>query len=589
MSESQCHRSIIERFTKMTTFNLRNQNRKYLCFRYFITALVLIALISLIILVVRPSFLDKIQIHSHTDKNAKIEAKKLSQEKYIDSNKSVTNSLTEPTVNLEEDSSIIVSTKSGKIRGKTQNVLGVKVDTFLGVPYASPPTGKLRFRRTVAVKPWKNILNATRLPPACVQPEYTQKLFPLKILQWDMSEDCLYMNIWSPVTNETNLPVMVWIHGGFFTIGSVGVDEYDGSVLASYGNVIVVSIQYRLGLFGFLDLETDEIGGNMGLWDQAMALKWINQNIKYFGGNPDCVTMFGQSAGGISTGIHMMHPETKHLFKRVIFQSGSPMLLNQVYSRGPKIAEQFARIIGCLPEGTDIDDAIDMIVKCIDNQTFEKISMAQQEMVKDNPVPFLPTLPSEYSETFPTENNENITFEQKEFMIGFNKDEGTLMLHLSYPKIYTRKTVPKINTLEEARNSITKMVVDGGFPEIQAKSMASILLNGNTTDTPENWARKIGSVLGDIMFVCPSIRFADRFSSLNRVVYMYILTHRSQNTVWGKWMGVTHNDELNYVFGVPLRYPNKFDGEDINLSKRLIKTWTHFAKTGYEFISESLA
>ncbi|CAG2165402.1 unnamed protein product [Oppiella nova] len=501
----------------MTTFNLKNQNRKSLFFRYIIGGLVLV-----------PS----------------------------------------------EEHSTIVSTKSGKIRGKINDVLGVKVNTFLGIPYGKEPTGRLRFRRTHPVRPWTNTFDATRLPPACIQSEYTQRLFPVKILNWQISEDCLYMNIWSPVTNETSLPVMVWIHGGMFTIGSVGVDEYDGSVLASFGNVVVVSIQYRLGLFGFLDLENDEIPGNMGLYDQAMALKWINENIANFGGDPNLVTLFGQSAGGISIGMHMMAPQTKDLFKRVILQSGSPMLLNQVFTRGQKTAEAFVRKIDCFPEGTDIYDSLEMVVRCIDNTKLKKINDAQQAMVTNNPVPFLPTIPSEYIESFPTEDNENITFNQKEFLIGFNRDEGSLILHLSYPKNYTRTTVPTINTLEEARDTIIRMAVDGGFPETQAKSMASVLLNGNETDTPENWARKIGAVFGDIMFICPTARFADKFSALNSTVYM------PQSSVWGKWMGVTHHDELNFVFGVPLRYPNMFDGEDINFSKRLMKTWTHFARTG---------
>ena len=568
----------------MTTFNLKNQNRKYLYFRYVISALVLIALISGIILVFKPSYLDQIRQNLSADKNvSQSDSSKPKQQKLITKDNSAVNSvksITESKTNSEEDNSIIVLTKSGKIRGKTLDVLGTKVNTFLGIPYGEPPTGKLRFRHTVPVKSWNDVRNATRLPPACIQPEYTQKLFPVKILQWDMSEDCLFMNIWSPITNETSLPVMVWIHGGMFTIGSVGVDEYDGSVLATFGNVIVVSIQYRLGIFGFLDLETDEIPGNMGIWDQAMALKWINQNIANFGGDPNSVTLFGQSAGGISIGLHMMSPETKHLFKRAIFQSGSPMLLNQVYGRGHKIAQHFSQLVGCLPQGTDLDDSLEMVVKCIDNMRFKKISDAQQEMVKGNPVPFLPTIPSDYVESFPTENNENITYEQKEILIGFNKDEGSLILHLAYPKNYTRNSVPIINTLVEARDAITRMSVDGGFPEVQARSMASILLNGNATETPETWARKIGSVFGDIMFVCPSARMADRFYSLNKTTYMYIFTHRSQSSVWGKWMGVTHHDEIYYVMGFPLRYPNMYDGEDINLSKRIMKTWTHFARTG---------
>ncbi|CAG2119882.1 unnamed protein product [Medioppia subpectinata] len=278
--------------------------------------------------------------------------------------------------------------------------------------------------------------------------------------------------------------------------------------------------------------------------------------------------------------MHMMAPHTKNLFKRAILQSGSPMLLSQVYTRGQKTAEEFVSKIGCLPEGTDIYDGVELIVRCIDSTPLKKISDAQQAMVVNNPVPFLPTIPSEYIDTFPTQDNENITVEQKEFLVGFNRDEGSVILHLAYPKEYTRQTVPAMTTLEEARNAMVKMAVDGGFPESQAKSMATVLLNGNETDTPENWARKIGAVFGDIMFICPTATFADKMSAQNRTVYLYELTHRSHSSVWGQWMGVTHHDELNYVFGVPLRYPNMFDGEDINFSKRLMKTWTHFARTG---------
>ena len=376
---------------KMTTFNLKNQNRKYLYFRYVISALVLVALIAGIILVFKPSFFDQIKQKLSEDKNIsqnqnQTQTPKPKQQKFITKGSVGVNSVTDSKVidtNADsEENSIIVSTLSGKLRGKTHDVLGIKVNTFLGIPYGEPPTGKLRFRHTVPVKSWSNVRNATRLPPACIQPEYTQKLFPIKILEWNVSEDCLYMNIWSPVTNETSLPVMVWIHGGMFTIGSIGIDEYDGSVLASYGNVVVVSIQYRLGLLGFLDFETDEIPGNMGLWDQSMAIKWVNKNIANFGGDPNLVTLFGTSAGGISIGLHMMSPETKNLFKRVILQSGSSMLLSQVFGRGPKLAEQFSNMVGCLPEGTDLFDSVEMVTKCVDNMKFKKISEVQQEMVK---------------------------------------------------------------------------------------------------------------------------------------------------------------------------------------------------------------
>ena len=162
-------------------------------------------------------------------------------------------------------------------------------------------------------------------------------------------------------------------------------------------------------------------------------------------------------------------------------------------------------------------------------------------------MPFLPTIPSDYVEYFPTENNENITYDgQKDILVGFNKDDGSLILHLAYPQIYTRTTVPTINTLDEARDALVRMTVDGGFPETQARSMASLLLNGNATDTPEHWARKMGSVFGDIMFVCPSARFAEKMSSLNKTVYMYIFTHRSQSSVWGEMDG-SHTSRRNQL------------------------------------------
>src|SRR6218665_2823023 len=226
---------------------------------------------------------------------------------------------------------ITVNTATGPLEGFVQNFSETKLATFLGVPYARPPVGKLRFRPTEPVEPWTLVRNAHSLPPPCIQPAYTQKLFPVHILSENISEDCLYLNIWSPLsvsgkvaTNATRKSVIVFIHCGLFTIGSIGVDEYDGKALSALGDVIVVTIQYRLGVYGFLDLDHDLVPGNMGLLDQLQALKWIGQNIVHFGGDPNSVTLFGTSAGAISIGCHMFSPRASPLFHRVILQSGSP-------------------------------------------------------------------------------------------------------------------------------------------------------------------------------------------------------------------------------------------------------------------------
>lgn len=253
---------------------------------------------------------------------------------------------------------------------------------------------------------------------------------------------------------------------------------------------------------------------------------------------------------------------------------------NQVYSRAEEVANKFAEKVGCLPNITFVADAPLMVAKCIETKPLSSLMSVQQEMVKDNPVPFLPTIPSSYIQFFPDDEYNNSEAFQKEFLIGFNEEEGNLILHLSYPKNFTRTTVPSISTLEKARDTMVQMAIDGGFPEFQSRTMASILLRGNETDSAENFARKIGTVFGDMMFVCPTLKFADIQAKANKTIFMYVFGQRAHNSVWGSWMGVTHHDEINFVFGMPLRYPNIFHGTDIDLSKRVIQAWTHFAKTG---------
>jgi carboxylesterase type B len=147
-------------------------------------------------------------------------------------------------------------------------------------------------------------------------------------LDTNVSEDCLYLNIYAPISSQLqpNRTVMVWIHGGSFSSGSISIPFYDGSVLAANNDVIVVSINYRLGIFGFLYADETDMSGNYGLYDQVLALKWIKNNIKSFGGNPNNIVIFGESAGGISIGYHMISPLSEGLFSRAILQSGNAVL-----------------------------------------------------------------------------------------------------------------------------------------------------------------------------------------------------------------------------------------------------------------------
>ena len=220
---------------------------------------------------------------------------------------------------------VIVETSQGKLLGVTVG----KVNVFKGIPYAVPPVGIRRWKTAEATRGWPGIRTAMNFGPECMQPHRsgdTEKSFWYRP-DAPMSEDCLYLNVWSAGESKEKRPVMVWIHGGGLLNGSGSLPIYDGTALSRKG-VVVVTINYRLGVFGFLahpELTKESIhnsSGNYGLTDQIQALKWVQKNIAAFGGDPDNVTLFGESAGGFSVVFHLATPLTKGLFHRAIVQSG---------------------------------------------------------------------------------------------------------------------------------------------------------------------------------------------------------------------------------------------------------------------------
>lgn len=213
----------------------------------------------------------------------------------------------------------VVSTKTGKIRGMRKRSNGHCLDVYYGIPFAKPPVGDLRFKTTVPLGKWSGILNATQKPPACPQVPFDVEYLDKESVQ---SEDCLYLNIWAPC-NKTKKAVMFWIYGGNFWQGSGSMSVYDGSEMASRGDVIIVTTNYRVGIFGFATSNTKDAPGNAGMYDQAEALKWVRDNIENFGGNASCITLFGESAGSIAISMHTVSPITSNLFHRAITESGS--------------------------------------------------------------------------------------------------------------------------------------------------------------------------------------------------------------------------------------------------------------------------
>src|ERR1700688_187397 len=217
-----------------------------------------------------------------------------------------------------------VRTGTGVVAG-TKSVDG-KVVIFKGMPFAAPPVGELRWKEPQPVSPWKGVRKATEFGARCMQARIFEDMV---FRDAGPSEDCLYLNVWTPgVSAKTKLPVMVWIYGGGFRAGSASEPRQDGESLAHKG-VVIVSMNYRLGIFGFFSHPglTAESGhhasGNYGLMDQAAALKWVHENIAAFGGDPNEVTIFGESAGSFSVSALMASPLSKGLIRAAIGESGA--------------------------------------------------------------------------------------------------------------------------------------------------------------------------------------------------------------------------------------------------------------------------
>jgi para-nitrobenzyl esterase len=224
---------------------------------------------------------------------------------------------------------------TGLIADVAPDVSGVRV--FKGIPYASPPVGDLRWKRPVPAKPWDEVRKAEEWGPRCMQ---SNRLGDIDPLNKRMEEDCLYLNVWTPARSSSEkLPVMLWIYGGSNNVGAGSQPDYDGANLAKKG-VVVVTINYRLDVFGFLAHPelTAESGtnssGNYGLLDQIAALQWVQRNISAFGGDPGSVTVFGESAGAFDISLLMVSPLAKGLFARAIGESGGA--LTPIPAFGPK-------------------------------------------------------------------------------------------------------------------------------------------------------------------------------------------------------------------------------------------------------------
>jgi para-nitrobenzyl esterase len=436
-----------------------------------------------------------------------------------------------------------VSVEGGSVQGAVEDGLTV----YRGIPFAAPPVGDLRWKPPQPVKPWAGVLQANQFAKACFQSSAAIPMLDLPAIE--VSEDCLYLNVWTPAKSAAEkLPVMVWIHGGGFFGGATLYDLYSGEELAQMG-VVYVSLTYRLGKFGFLahpELSAEspnKVSGNYGLLDQIAGLQWVRNNIAAFGGDPDNVTIFGESAGGISVAALASSPLAQGLFHRAISQSGGFLGLPgegplQSLAAAEQSGLEFAKSVAAAALADLRKIAADDIYKAsregwpiIDGYVIPDEQYKLYQAGRYNDVPIL---------------------------TGTNSNEGGL---------FSRPTTP-----EQHKADIERRFGD----------YAGAVLKLYPGATPEQAAKSAGDIMRDTTFAWPTWAWARLQSQTGQsAAYLYFFD-QSLPAATGAPVtaGANHGAEMPYMFKHLRQRKTPWRPEDYQLSEAMAHYWVNFARSG---------
>ncbi len=417
-----------------------------------------------------------------------------------------------------------VRTRQGVVRGSM--VEGVA--TFKGIPYAAPPFGSNRFQPPRPAEPWDGVREASSYGPTVPKPPYFPPFDVLLAEPVIEGEDCLNLNIWSPDLGRVGLPVMVWIHGGAFTNGSSAVPDYDGSRFARDG-VVCVTINYRLGVDGFLYLGDES--ANLGLLDQVAALVWVQENIAAFGGDPQNVTIFGESAGGMSVATLLSMPRAAGLFRRAIAQSGAGHhVLSPSTARG--IGQYLAEKLGVEPNreamaAVPIDRLVQAQVK-LSGDLFSHPDPGRWGEAAANLMPFEPVIDGDVLPARPIDRIVAGAGAAVDLLVGTNTEEQRLFM------------VPN-----GAINFITEDILVGtiaayGLP------VAETLATYRSTRKDARPGDLLAAIVTDWFYRIPAIRLAEAHMQGTGHTYMYEFAWRSPQ--FAGQLGACHALEIPFVF-----------------------------------------
>lgn len=453
-----------------------------------------------------------------------------------------------------------VNTQFGPIQGSQVG----STYQFLGIPFAKPPVGPLRWTAPQTPNSWTSTLNTTAFAPVCPQKHFDQGDTVGTVIG---NEDCLYLNVWTPQTGASNKAVMVFIHGGGNQQGgtsevSGGTTLYNGKNLSERGDVVVVTIQYRLGALGFLAHpglnaeNTSNLSGNYAVMDQILALQWVQNNIAAFGGDPNNVMIFGESAGGVNVGNLLFATNTTGLFHKACIQSASPVIknFNTGLSEGQTWVNQF------VSTGTDVQKITALRALTADSLLHFETSPLEGGMVQMN---WQPVVDGQLFTNYPIPLVQSGNYNKVPLMIGSNSEE----MSLSAPPTVTPGMVTLLRTMT--------------VPSALQSTAASLYPSGS-----DNTQARISYVnlLTDMQFTATTRRVARCVSqNQNEPVFRYFFTFKHtipQLQPFGSYHGM----ELFYVFNnwenATLGSGMLFKPADDSTQQNILSYWTNFAKTG---------
>lgn len=460
----------------------------------------------------------------------------------------------------------VVETRCGRIRG----VAGSGCWSFRGIPFAKPPVGELRFRAPEPPDPWGGVRDVTELGAGAPQ-RITAIAATLGFGAERVSEDCLSLNVFTPATDGGRRPVLFWLHGGIFVLGAGSNPLYDGAALARRGDVVVVTTNYRLGALGFLDLrEHIDCEPNAGTLDQLAALEWTCEHIGAFGGDPENITLFGESAGAMSIATLMAAPRARGLFRRAILQSGAASNVSSP-AAASRTAAAYLEDLGA--DGTRSSELRELpLERLLDAQ--DRRFTAHPDEGSDAGLAFQPCVDGALIPQQPLKAIDEGRAACVPVLFGTTVDEV---------KLFARRD-PLLDALDEAgvAERLARALLRVGAPDC---SHAGVALYRDArrgklpTDPKELWL----AIETDRVFRHPARRLADALIAQGAELYSYLFAYRSPAA--RETLGACHALELAFVFGTYETAPGIENfvgrGPDVaRLSNRIQDAWIEFARSG---------